>query len=187
MLGVTAQKDAEERLRRSLDALRRTSQQRRVLMERLEGAREEERRRIASDIHDDSIQVISAVDMRLQLLAMQGGADPATLNELHDSVMDAVRRLRALLFELRPAVLDHEGLAAALRAYLQHVTDETGMQTNFVSDGLLVEPEPDLRATLFRLAQEALINIRKHSGATWAEVAVGNLGEGISLRVSDNG
>jgi PAS domain S-box-containing protein len=187
MLDITAQKEAEEKLRWSLDVLRRTSQQRRELMQRLEGAREQERRRIASDLHDDSIQVISAVDMRLQLLAMQGGADAATLQGLHEEVMDAVRRMRAMLFELRPAMLDHEGLAAALRAYLEHIASETGMETSFRSEALLREPEPELRATLFRLAQEALMNIRKHSAATWVEIVIETLGDGASLRVIDNG
>src|SRR5439155_11840928 len=82
MLDITPQKEAEEKLRWSLEVLRRTSQQRRELMERLESAQEQERRRIAADIHDDSIQVMSAVDIRLQTLALQGGGDPASLGDL---------------------------------------------------------------------------------------------------------
>ena len=69
MLDITERKEAEEKLRWSLDVLRRTLQQRRELARRLQNAQESERQRIAADIHDDPIQVMSAIDMRLQTLA----------------------------------------------------------------------------------------------------------------------
>ena len=75
MHDITAQKQAEEKLRWSLEVLRRTIQQRRELAQRLESAQEEERRRIAADIHDDPIQVMSAVDLRLQMLARASRSD----------------------------------------------------------------------------------------------------------------
>ena len=188
MLDITEQKRAEAQLRRSLDVLRKTSQQRRELMHRLEDAQEQERRRIASDIHDDSIQVMSAVDLRLQTLAMGGSpVDPDALSQLHETVQRAMERLRHLLFELRPTALDRDGLVAALRLYLEHIAAETDLGSSLDGDGLAVEPPPDLRATLFRLAQEALVNVRKHAGASRTWVSVSTLGTGVSLRVSDDG
>ena len=187
MTDISAQKEAEEKLRWSLEVLRRSNQQRRELMERLEHAQEEERRRIAADIHDDSIQELSAMDLRLQMLAMQGGADIAAVGELHESVSGTIEKLRHLLFELRPTALDREGLVGALRVYLEHLGSETGIDTELHAEGLVEEPPPDLRATLFRLAQEALANVRKHSNAPWVQVVVVTVGAGVSLTVSDNG
>lgn len=188
MQDVTQQKEAEEKLRWSLEVLRRTSQQRRELMERLEDAQEEERRRIAQDIHDDSIQVMSAVDMRLQLLA--SGKIPAEaeqLGELHEVVQRAIERLRHLLFELRPAALDRQGLAQALRAYLAQTVEESGMLWSLDASGLAPEPVADLRATLYRIAQEAIVNARKHAEASRVHVVLATAGDGVLLRVADDG
>jgi PAS domain S-box-containing protein len=187
MLDITAQKEAEEKLRWSLEVLRRTSQQRRELMERLESAQEQERRRIAADIHDDSIQVMSALDMRLQTLSLQGGADPPSLDELHGIVQDAIERLRHLLFRLRPSSLDHEGLAAAIRQYLRLTEQETGLAWSIDDGRLAEEPPPDLRAVLYRMAQEALVNVRKHADATRVDVEVRTAGLGVTIRIRDDG
>jgi PAS domain S-box-containing protein len=187
MLDITPQKEAEEKLRWSLEVLRRTSQQRRELMERLESAQEHERRRIAADIHDDSIQVMSAVDIRLQTLALQGGGDPASLGDLHGIVQQAIDRLRHLLFRLQPSSLDREGLAAAIRQYLEHAEEETGLSWSLDAQSLATEPPPDLRAVIYRMAQEVLVNVRKHADARHVDVRIGSAGLGVMLRVTDDG
>ena len=106
MLDITDRKEAEEKLRWSLDVLRRTLQQRRELAQRLQHAQEAERRQIAADIHDDPIQVMSAVDMRLQMLqGFPESVTPEALGEIEHEVADAIERLRSLLFELRPMAL----------------------------------------------------------------------------------
>jgi PAS domain S-box-containing protein len=187
MLDVTAQKEAEEKLRWSLDVLRRTIQQRRELAQRLEHAQEEERRRIAADIHDDPIQVMSAVDLRLQTLAASGATVGAPeLQELHEIVLRSIDRLRSLLFELRPGALDREGLVVALRQYLDHAARETGWTVEVV-DELDGEPAPELRATLYRMAQEAVTNARKHAAARGVVVEVATVDDGIRVRVRDDG
>ena len=187
MLDITAQKEAEEKLRWSLDVLRRTIQQRRELAVRLEGAQEEERRRIAADIHDDPIQAMSAVDLRLSMLAEKGrSADPSLLLELQGIVRRSIERMRSLLFELRPWALDREGLIAALRQYLEHVGRDAGWSYDLV-DELAVEPGPELRATLYRIAQEAVSNVRKHAGATSLELRVATEGDGVIVRIRDDG
>ncbi|MGE5459409.1 MAG: PAS domain-containing protein [Solirubrobacterales bacterium] len=188
MLDITDQKRAEGKLRHSLDILRRTMEERRMLVARLEEAQEQERRRIAADIHDDSIQVISAADMRAQALARQI-EDPvlhAEARELHDTLREAVERLRHLLFELRPPVLDREGLAAALRQYLEQPSGAPELEVALDVD-LATEPPDDVRATLFRIAQEAITNVRKHAGARHLEVRLSSGEDGILLRVSDDG
>jgi len=187
MLDITAQKEAEEKLRWSLEVLRRTIQQRRELAQRLEHAQEEERRRIAADIHDDPIQVMSAVDLRLQTLAASGEPmAPRELMELHETVGRSIDRLRSLLFELRPGALDREGLVVALRQYLDHTARETGWQVEVI-DELVAEPPPELRATLYRLAQEAVTNARKHASAGRITVEVASVDNGVRVRVRDDG
>jgi PAS domain S-box-containing protein len=184
---ITERKEAEDKLRWSLDVLRTTLRQRRELSRRLEQAQEAERRRIAADIHDDPIQVMSAVDMRLQMLL--GFPELVTREELADierEVQAAIERLRSMLFELRPAALDREGLAEGLRLYLEHTAKTTGWQVALRED-LQDEPEPDLRTVLYRIAQEAIVNARKHADAGRVEVDVATAGDGFTLRVRDDG
>jgi signal transduction histidine kinase len=185
MFDVTETKRAEEQLHKNMDVLRRTMQDRHRLLMRLEDAQEEERRRIAADIHDDPIQVISAADLRAQRLARQI-SDPQLRGEveaLQATLAQSVERLRHLLFELRPPSLDREGLVAALRAY---VSGREGPDV-VIEDELPGEPAPDIRALLFRIAQEALTNAWKHSGAKRVTVSVVAEEGGIRLRIVDDG
>jgi len=184
---ITERKEAEDRLRWSLDALRETLQQRRELAQRLQHAQEAERRRIAADLHDDPIQVMSAVDMRLQMLT--SFPRMVTIEEIADierDVQAAIERLRSMLFELRPAALDREGLVPALRLYLERSAKTAGWVTE-VNDALTVELDADLRALLYRIVQEAVVNARKHADATHVEVDVTSAAEGVSVRVRDDG
>lgn len=187
MLDVTAEKQAEEKLRRSLEVLRTTVRQRRELALRLEGAQDEERRRIAADIHDDPIQVMSAVDLRLQLMAAQPAAVTAgELAELHETVQLSIARLRSMLFELRPPSLDSDGLIAAIREYLDHSAEDAGW-TIHVSSALTSEPPADVRATLYRIVKEAVTNVRKHAEATRVVVDIEVVADGIGARIRDDG
>ncbi|HLA92878.1 MAG TPA: PAS domain-containing protein [Actinomycetota bacterium] len=184
MSDLSKQKQAEEKLRKSLDVLRRTMEDRRQLLLRLEDAQEEERRRIAADIHDDSIQVMSAADIRAQSLARQI-TDPelrAEADELRETIRVAVDRLRHLLFELRPPALDREGLVSALRAYssdmkpVPEIVDELGS-----------EPPSDIRVILFRIAQEAIANARKHAEAGAITVSLATEDGGVHVVITDDG
>ena len=187
LFDITMQKEVEERLRWSLDVLRRTLQQRRELARRLQSAQEAERRRIAADIHDDPIQVMSAADMRLQMLvAFPDAVTPQELVEIELEVKGAIERLRSMLFELRPASLDRDELVPALRLYLEHTAKTTGWQIE-VRDALNAEPGPDTRALLYRIAQEAVANARKHAEATRVEIDVASAADGVSVRVHDDG
>jgi PAS domain S-box-containing protein len=188
MLDITELKLTEEKLQRSLEILRRTMEQRQVLTARLEVAQEDERRRIAADIHDDPIQVMSAADMRIQGLA-EAADDPAlrgSLEEIHRSVMSAIERLRSMLFELRPPALEREGLLAALEIYVKHVGGEAGLHAEMRGQ-LTSEPPGEIRAILFRIAQEALANVRKHADASIVDVEVAERDGGIMLLVRDDG
>jgi signal transduction histidine kinase len=128
--------------------------------------------------------VMTAADIRAQALAHQI-EDPELrqeAEELRDVIRSSVERLRHLLFELRPPTLDREGLVPALRACLG---DEDPVPE--IDDALPFEPPSELRAVLFRIAQEAIANARKHASATRIQVSIAALDGGVRLMVSDDG
>lgn len=160
----------------------------RALAARIDEVQEEERRRIAADLHDDPIQVVTAADLRAQALARRI-EDPelrAELVELHQTLREAAERLRSLLFELRPPALDRDGLAEALRQYLGRSWGDGSLEAA-LDDRLEEEPPPEVGATLFRIAQEAITNVRKHADADHLEVQLIGTSAGIHLRVIDDG
>jgi PAS domain S-box-containing protein len=187
MLDITDRREAEDKLRWSLEVLRRTLQQRRELAQRLQHAQEAERRQIAADIHDDPIQVMSAVDMRLQMLAgFPESITVESITEVEQEVAEAIERLRSLLFELRPTALDRDGLVPALRLYAEHSAKAVGWRIE-VLDELHDEPDPDMAALLYRIAQEAIVNARKHAEATTVRVEAVSAADGAIVRVIDDG
>lgn len=162
--------------------------ERRRLFTHLVQAQELERRRIAWDVHDDSIQAMVAVGMRLQLLADQVGEPYArALAELDGSVSEAVSRLRNLTFRLQPPGIDRHGLAESLAQHLDEVVAGSwGLEPSLVYD-LEKEPAPETAITLFRIVQEALLNVHKHARARTVKVSVTNEDRGLLTRVSDDG
>ena len=185
---ISARKAAEDELARTLDALRTSDEQRRKLIVHLVAAQERERAEIANDIHDDSLQAITAAAMRLEMVR-DDTVEPdkkAAVAKAVDTVRTAANRLRHLLFELRPPALDRVGLTAALREQLDRFALETEIKFDLVS-GVSWEPSIPVRVTLFRIAQEALVNVRKHSAASKVVVTIGARDGGTFLRVTDNG
>lgn len=175
-------------LRESLERLRETLEDRRRLAARLVTAQEEERRRVAADIHDDTIQTMVAVGIRLELLARRL-SDPELREELdvlRATVSNSMSGLRQLLFELRPASLERVGLAAALEEYL-HQTPRDGGPAYTLEVSLRREPALEERVVLYRIAQEALVNARKHAAATSVSVLLADDGDGVRLEVRDDG
>jgi signal transduction histidine kinase len=172
----------------SLEELRRADNARRLLLERLMSAQEDERRRIAGDIHDDSIQVITAAYLRVELVRQALGDDPhaETLAKLDEALRAAIDRLRHLIFELRPTTLDTAGLAATIHEHLEQWARQTGAEYT-LETRLNREPGTLPRTTLYRIASEALTNVRKHARATHVAVDLEDHRDGYLLRVADNG
>lgn len=185
---VTEHVNARAEGERNFELLRRADEERSRLLSRLVHAQEEERRLIAQDLHDDSIQVLSALAMRLELLA-DTLDDPTVLAKLAEATQIArsvITGLRGLLFELDPPVLRREGLAAALDEQLGLIRQQTGAEVSLVST-LAAEPPFEIAAIAYRIAQEALINARKHSQATQFTVRVDGNEDGVTVRIIDNG
>jgi PAS domain S-box-containing protein len=185
---ITDRKRAEENLRRSVELLQRTDAQRRELLSRLVDAQEEERSRLAGEIHDDSVQIMSAVGVRLETLRrrLSEGPEAETVEGLGRTVEQAIARLRQLLFELRPPALDREGLVPALRMYVGRIEPDHE-QTFRLDSTLVAEPPSDSRLVLYRIAQEALTNARKHAGPATVDLSLTERDRGVLLRVRDDG
>ncbi len=158
--------------------------ERRQAFAHLVRAQETERRRIAWDVHDDSIQSMIAVSMRLQMLAAQR-RDPA-LRQLDEAIQGAIRRLRILVAQLRPPALNDDDLVGSVRDYLDEVVAGWGLDSTLRHD-LGVKPPPDLVVTTFRILQEALVNVRKHANATSVVVALTGQDGGLLVTVTDDG
>ncbi|MGW7176642.1 PAS domain-containing sensor histidine kinase [Streptomyces xanthophaeus] len=161
--------------------------ERRRLFDHLVQAQETERRRIAWDVHDDSIQAMVAVGMRLELLAERVPASQsAELQRLDVSVREAIGRLRSLTFRLHPPGIDRHGLAEGLSSHLDDVVGSWGTAYTF-EHRLDHEPTPETGITIFRIVQEALLNVHKHARANRVEVRVTSADGGILTRVMDDG
>ncbi|MBB5850374.1 PAS domain S-box protein [Amycolatopsis umgeniensis] len=167
---------------------RRKSQEektgRRQAFAHLVRAQETERRRIAWDVHDDSIQSMIAVSMRLQMLAAQ--RRDSALMQLDDAIQGAIRRLRILVAQLRPPALNDEDLIASVRDYLDEVVGGWGLDSTLRHD-FTAKPPPDFVVTAFRILQEALVNVRKHANATAVAVSLAGQDGGLLAEVADNG
>jgi PAS domain S-box-containing protein len=162
--------------------------ERRLMTSHIVRAGEAERQRVAADIHDDSIQAITAAGMRLQLLR-RSLSDPEQLKllgELEKTIQLSIDRLRHLLFDLRPPALDREGLAEALRMYLEEIERDSPTKYE-LEDGLLSQPSEDVRVVLYRIAKEALANVRKHAEARSVRVKLADRDLGYRIQITDDG
>lgn len=166
-----------------------TEARERALSERLVEAQDDERARIAADVHDDSIQALAAVDLRLGTL----------LKRLHDrapeeapgveTVVDAVHgasgRLRHLLFELETPVLDTT-LSDGLRDAAGQVFEDSGVAWSVEEQGQAPLPQ-QVRVSAYRIAREAMVNARKHAQATTVTVTIDATPAGVEVHVVDDG
>jgi signal transduction histidine kinase len=150
-------------------------------------AAENDRRKIAADIHDDSIQVMTAAGMRLQILrkALDSPEQIRRLSEVEQTIHLSIVRLRRLIFELRPAALDLEGLASALRSYAEGSSGQGGSCE--VVDLLAGDPPEEIRVILYRIGQEVLSNVRKHASATHVKITLAPSEGGYLITIADDG
>jgi signal transduction histidine kinase len=178
-----------ERLQATVAQLTAVDAERRRLLISLVKAQEEERRRIASDVHDDPLQIMAATRLRLGMLRAQlASVSPevaTNIEALERTVTDAIDRLRQLVFELHPRALQEAGLVLALEDYLRTTLAEALRWK--LDSRLQVEPPDEVKVILFRIAQEALSNIRKHANASEVTISLDEQDGGVLLRVRDDG
>jgi signal transduction histidine kinase len=177
--------------RQAEEALRRSHHQLRLLAARLAEVEESERRRLARELHDRVGQNLTALSINLNVVR---GMLPAEASEkaaarLDDSlglVEDTAERIRDVMAELRPAVLDDYGLAAALHWYADQFARRTEIATTAHTDDGPRLPS-SVETALFRIVQEALTNVAKHAGASQVAITWESIGEDWRMTIADDG
>jgi len=186
---ITDKKKAEEELINSREQLR-------LLAAHLQNIREEERTAISREIHDELGQVLTSLKMNLVFINKKLAGNelkisiPDLRNEIYSMTLvidESVKRIRKIITELRPEVLDHLGLVSALEWQASEFKIKSGIDcrlTNTMGDFIL---NKNISITIFRIFQEALTNVMRHSKATLVEVKIGRINNYLELEISDNG
>ena len=150
-------------------------------------AQEEERARVARDLHDEVNQSLTGLLLRLE--AVREAAPPeleAELAETKALANQAMRELLSLARQLRPSALDDLGLKAAIGGLVENL-GLAGVETSFDADGDFFDLAPDRQLVVYRVAQEALSNAARHSEARHINVRLHGRGGGVELEVADDG
>jgi len=178
--------------KRITDELERSEKRVRSFAQQLNNAIEEERARIAREIHDEFGQQLTGIKMSLSLLKRFKGSkediDPV-INTALVEIDESINSLRLFANELRPAILDKIGLFAAIEWLVNQWNKKCKVNFNLemhvgTADGL---DNKSLEINIFRICQEALTNIVKHAKASEAEVMVSIEGSGLTVKITDNG
>ena len=185
-------KRADEMLRENETALQASYDRIQDLAGRLITAQEAERSRIASDLHDDVNQQLAGLSIALSNVKqqLQNGGDGTVQNELtllQQRTVDLADVIRNLSHELHPGVLQHVGLAAALKGHCAEFDRQHAIEVTLsAADGLDGIPD-DVALCLYRVAQEALRNVAAHAGARKAQVTLRSTDDGLELVIADDG
>jgi two-component system, NarL family, sensor histidine kinase UhpB len=151
-------------------------------------AQEEERARIARDLHDEVNQSLTGLLLRLE--AAREAAPPELARELEETktlANQAMRELLSLARQLRPTALDDLGLAAAVAGQVEQVSHSGAISAELVEEGDFSDLDSDVQLVVYRVAQEALSNAARHSEAGRIAVDLRRAGDGVELDVSDDG
>lgn len=165
--------------------------ERRLHIDHVFQAQEAERYRIAQGLHDDVLQRLMAIAVLSENLSGSDSdkksavAEGAT--EIREESLRLANDLRRLSYDLRPSILDSLGLVSAVDWLAQRLQQETGIQMNLLTRGHPTRLSPLLETKAFRIVQEALNNIRQHSGATEVTVSIGFAPTRLTIKVIDNG
>ena len=178
---LIAREQADTALRASARRLQRLSR-------RLLAVQEEERRRLARELHDEVGQQLAGLVARLEAARRSTGS-------IHESAVDAALAIAEetldmigdLSLELRPSVLDDYGLAAALRWHVERIAQRAGVAVNLHVTGLEGRLAPEVETAAFRIVQEALTNVVRHARVDAAQVRLWIDGDRLYLRVADDG
>jgi len=186
---ITKQKVAEE-------ALRASEEQYRNLSSHLQKVREEQNAHLAREIHDDLGQSLTALKMNMSILQQDvqsiGGSRGAgeletTIRDINKILDEAVGKTRKLTQELRPSVLDTEGIIESLGWQVKEFEKRFGISANFSTNIEEFQFDDGRSLAVFRIVQEALTNTARHSGATHVDVQITGMEDVMRIEVQDNG
>jgi PAS domain S-box-containing protein len=179
---TTARKATEMQLRNSRERLR-------ALTKYLQSVREDERTRMARELHDEVGQALTGIKLALERTVREGsGRGPAALAQPLRLVNDLIGTARDLSLELRPAMLDDLGLLAALRWHFQHYTAQCDIAVNFKYTGIENRRfPPDTETAAYRIIQEALTNVAHHAGVDRVAVKIDADEKRLRIEIRDRG
>jgi PAS domain S-box-containing protein len=163
----------------------------RRLMNRLVATQESERRRVAGELHDLIGQNLTALGIDLttlkQKLVSSGATADSRIDAMRATVEQTIDAIRGVMTDLRPPALEEFGLTPALRGYAAEFSERTGIKASFSFSGRDTRLPAETELALFRIVQEALTNVAKHSGGSAAHVAVAEEAGGVRLSIEDDG
>ncbi|MDO8472567.1 MAG: histidine kinase [Dehalococcoidia bacterium] len=177
-------------LERLYSELRVKEANREELLRKVMTIQEEERKRLARDLHDDTSQTLAALVMQLDTYAassMWPGADESKLNEIRMASKRALDSIRRIILDLRPSILDDLGLVSAIRWYAETRLLENGVKVRVEATDYDRRLPNEVETALFRIVQEAVTNIARHAEAENAVIAVDFRDSGVFIEVEDDG
>ncbi|MBI2913789.1 MAG: HAMP domain-containing protein [Chloroflexi bacterium] len=173
------------------EELQRKEEVRGRLLEKVISAQEEERQRIARELHDETGQALTGIVMGLEAaedaLSREPDAARQRLQRAQSLAAQSIEAIRHLVVDLRPAALDDLGLVPALRAFAEARLGEKGIRLELRASGLKDRLSPPVETCIFRVVQEAVTNIVRHSGAASARIQIQRENGSVSLVVEDDG
>jgi len=176
---------------RDITERKRSEESLRLLSGQLLHLQDQERRRIARELHDSSGQLLTALGLNLSLVESQNGnMAPHTAKAIRESVglvQELSRELRTISHLLHPPLLDEVGLASGLRSYMEGFTERSKIKVELQLPEDLGRLPQDLETAIFRIVQESLTNIHRHSESQAAKVRISRFDSQVSLEVEDEG
>lgn len=188
---ITTRKNAEDKLFAMVSELQEAQVKLKNLHSYLEVVREEERNHISRDIHDELGQSLTSLKMELSWIGRNMPAKDDRIEEkIHDmleAIDNAINSMRRICSQLRPKVLDDLGLAAATEWFCERFAKRMGIRCDLIMEPPDMELPSDLSVTIFRIIQEALTNVERHSNATRVKLKIKKGRGSVEMNVEDNG
>jgi PAS domain S-box-containing protein len=187
---VLARTRLEEAIKSRTTDLDQAHETVRGLTESLMSAQEEERRRLALELHDSAGQFLVAIKWKLELLsneATEGQRSRDALSDCLSLVDELSREVRTISHLLHPPLLDDMKLSSALPMYLEDLSERSGLLVFLEMDSELPQLPKEAETTVFRVIQEALTNVYRHAKTNRAEVRIRRTSDGISVQIQDRG
>jgi PAS domain S-box-containing protein len=188
---ITDRKRAEENLRQSQEELRQHRAQLQDLTSKLITAQEQERQRIARELHDDLSQRMAALVLDVAAIEHQPPLLPERLTDILCPIRERLEQLsddiHNLAYKLHPSLLEHAGLQPAVEDHVREFTTRTGLPVSLKAQNVPASLSLDHSTALFRVLQESLQNVVKHADATEATVKLSGSSKGVGLSLTDNG
>jgi PAS domain S-box-containing protein len=186
-----ALRQSEKQQGEMLAQSRAMQEQLRQLSRQVLKAQEDERKRISRELHDVVAQTLTGINIRLGTLKQASGLNVKdfgrNISRTQRLVEKSVHLVHRFARELRPAVLDDLGLIPALHAYLKGFMADTGIRVSLQTFAGVEQADSTLRTVLYRVAQEALTNVERHSHATHAAVTIQQQPQHLSMTITDDG